>query len=95
MKRSPHPRRECACESRRAGALQARFEKKSPGKGTKTCHSTYEYSLETFEKKSPGKGTKTIVITSFYVQIIVIEKKSPGKGTKTVIVETMPLIIVN
>lgn len=36
MKRSPHPRRKCACESRRAGASQARFEKRSPRKGTKT-----------------------------------------------------------
>ena len=35
MKRFPHPRRKCACESRRAGASQARFEKSPRGRGRK------------------------------------------------------------
>ena len=57
MKRSSHPRRECACESRRAGASQARFEKKVPEKGDENSICSKVFLDEPFfEKKVPEKG---------------------------------------
>ena len=81
MKRSSHPRRECACESRRAGASQARFEKKVPEKGDENIVARDTFArLTNLKKRSPRKGTKTGVIDPQSVHLPTIEKKVPEKG---------------
>ena len=89
MKRFPHPRRECACESSRAGASQARYCKKVPEKGDenyilKILNIKILYRIA---KRSPRKGTKTCpehLTNERGTQIIA--KRSPRKGTKTFLV---------
>ena len=69
MKRFPHPRRECACESSRAGASQARYCKKVPEKGDENFATLM--ALSTFPmnhcKKVPEKGDENNALYYLYL----------------------------
>ena len=70
MKRSPHPRCECAYESRRAGASQARLEKKVPEKGDENGYCfviLINSSGVNIEKSPQERGRKRILV---FIQFI-------------------------
>ena len=84
MKRFPHPRRECACESSRAGASQARYCKKVPEKGDENivmCIS--EQCLYFILKKGPReRGRKPLPSIGLGVHSLLLKKGPRERGRK-------------